>query len=266
MRHASWVGVCILVLSASLGYAGENEGATISFDLEREGEAEAGNQNNEALTDVEPGESLVLSVYADGVSNLATYAVWIRFDTTQVSFEGGDYANFDLFERDVFREAGLTPSSSPMALALEDSSIVVFASSVLPVPGEDDAPDGDGKLLAWMKFTTRDTFEGEASFSLISGNLKGLEAWFTEQEYQDFLEKYPHVEELFEPFIVSANGEVRVDFSADLRSELEPETLMATGNYTWDEVSSEGVEAVAAAPIIAVELGSWGRIKAMMGW
>ena len=211
MRYVSWVVGCILALGVGLSYAGENEGATISFDLERDGEAEMGNQGNEALKDIVPGESLVLSVYADRVSNLAAYVVSVQFDTTRLSFEDGGYTNFALFERDAFAEAGLTPSTAPVTADPADRSIVALSSAALPVPAEDKAPDGDGKLLGWVKFTTLDPFEEEARFSSVSAKLKGVDE-------------------------------------------------------SWDELSSEGVEAVAAAPIIAVELGSWGRIKATMGW
>ena len=209
MRYVSWAAVCILFLSAGPSYAGENEGAVISFDLEWDDQAEKGNQKHVHLKG--PGESVVLSVYADGISNLVAYALLVRFDTTRMFFaEEAGYTNRDPLEFDVFFEAGLTGLGVPPIADPADTSIITLGL-VVPPPraGEvfsdkDKAPDGDGKLLGWMKFTTLDPFEGEARFSLVSARLKGVD-----------------------------------------------------GN--WDEVSLEGEE-----PFIAVELCSWGQIKAMM--
>ena len=175
MRVVSWAVVCMLILTTGLSYAGENAGAVVSFDLELDGQAEKGNQQQSELRGRDAGDSVILSVYADGVSNLCGYVVQVRFDTTQVSFVGGDYLNISLLEFDVFSEAGLSKSSAPATVDPEDPSIVALSSAALPVPGADTAPDGDGKFLGWLKFTTRDPFEGEARFSLVLGKLKGVD-------------------------------------------------------------------------------------------
>ena len=176
MRYVSWVAGCILVLGAGLSYAGQNEGAVISFDLEWDGLVEKGNQRHVVLDmddmEMEPEEpvSVVLSVYADGVSNLCGYEVIVRFDTTRVSFEKGGYMNVPLFEFDVFSEAELSPMSTPVSVQPKDRSTVGLASGVDLSVG-DEAPDGDDKFLGWIKFTTLDSFEGEARFSLALGKL-----------------------------------------------------------------------------------------------
>ncbi|MCK5119818.1 MAG: hypothetical protein KAQ78_09545, partial [Candidatus Latescibacteria bacterium] len=138
------------------------------------------------LTGRDAGDTVLLSVFANGVSNLCGYAVQVRFDTTQVFFVGGDYLNISLLEFDVFSEVGLPKSTTPATLDPQDRSIVQLSSVVPPpAPGEvfsdeDKAPDGDGKFLGWLKFTTRDPFEGEARFSLVLGNLKGVDGEWDE--------------------------------------------------------------------------------------
>ncbi|MCK5526586.1 MAG: hypothetical protein KAJ05_05510 [Candidatus Latescibacteria bacterium] len=179
MRFVSWAVVCMWILGAGLSYAGENAGAVFSFDLELDGQAEKVNQEQSELTGRDARDSVVLSVLADGVSNLCAYAVNVRFDTTQVSFEGGGNTNVTLFEFDVFSEALLSPSFTK-GVDPEDHSIVSLVSAVLPAPGSDTAPDGDGKFLGWLKFTTRDPFEGEARFSLVLGKLKGVDGEWDE--------------------------------------------------------------------------------------
>ena len=80
----------------------------------------------------------------------------------------------------MFSEVGLSKSTTPATVDPEDPSIVALSSAALPAPGSDTAPDGDGKFLGWLKFTTRDPFEGEALFSLVLGKLKGVDGEWDE--------------------------------------------------------------------------------------
>ena len=180
MRVLSWAVVCMLILGVGLSYAGENAGAVISFDLELDGQLEKGNQQQSELRGRDAGDTVILSVYADGVSNLYSYTVSVRFDTTQVSFVEGGYTNMALAEFDVFLAAGLSGTGLPIIGDPDDPSVLPLSSAVLPVPGADKAPDGDGKFLGWLKFTTRDPFEGEARFSLVQGKLRGVDGEWDE--------------------------------------------------------------------------------------
>jgi len=179
MKRVLWVVVGMLMMGG-VGlswsykvYAGENAGVTVTLDLEKEEEGEAGDQGHLTVQNVGPGETVVLSIYGNGLSNVYSYAIEVQFDTTKVVYVEGGATNVGFAEFDVFSAAGLFV----LAPDPENPSIIGAASALLPKPTADKAPDGDGKLLVWMKFTTRASMQtsDEVRFSVVKAQFKGLD-------------------------------------------------------------------------------------------
>ncbi len=162
-----------LLAIGSTAWAGENADATITFDLEKEGNVVVGDQENGYILDVGPNETVILSIYGHGLSNLKAYTIDLKFEPDKVAYTGGGFLRLSPLELDVFSGAGLTPSTVGPAVS---DTLVGLGSSVLPAPTADEAPDGDG-LLAWLEFTTSAEFTTAtlATFSLSKGVLIGVD-------------------------------------------------------------------------------------------
>ena len=162
-----------LLAIGSTAWAGENADATITFDLEKKADVEAGDQGNGYIMNIGPDEVVVLSIYGHGLSNLKAYTIDLKFEPELVSYVNGGALRISPIEFDVFTAAGLSPT--PAFAVIED--VVGGAVAVVPPPPAETAPDGEG-FLAWLEFTTSAEFTTAttATFSLDKGMLIGVDA------------------------------------------------------------------------------------------
>lgn len=151
-----------LLIAGTSAWGGENADATLSVDLEIDGQMQPGDQTEQTtLSGIDPDVTVVLSLYANGAVNLTGYDIEVVYDTTKVSFVSGVFISMTPPEFGALWAAGLSPSTLGPILDPEDPSVLALSASVLPVPSADVAPDGDGLALVFLKFKTKGTFTME---------------------------------------------------------------------------------------------------------
>jgi len=164
-----------LVLAGNV-WAGENAGASIMADLEIQGQVQAGYQGNAKLEGIGPDVTVVLSIYTKGVSNLIAYTFEIGFDAEELEYVSGGFMNTNPVELGVL--SAWSPSTVGPALKPGTNNIIGGGAAILAnPPGADQAPDGDGLLLAVLTFKTKSTFTtgSKAAFWLSALTYKGVD-------------------------------------------------------------------------------------------
>ncbi len=156
-------------------YEGENAHAGLSVDVEIQGKVESGDQGNTGVC-CGPFATVVLSFYTKEVSNLIGNTLSVKYDSAFVSYDRGSFSSFVGEEPNVllpWNPIMVGPAPHPT-----DPEIVGMASMILwNFPDAEEAPDGDGHLLAVLQFTTKAGFKtgDEAEFWIEEITYKGVD-------------------------------------------------------------------------------------------
>ncbi len=165
-----------LVLAGNT-WAGENAGASIMADLELAGAVEAGYQGGKATqTGIGADQTLLLYIYTKGVSNILAYTFEVGFDATKLDYVSGAFMSMNPAEFGAL--ASWSPSNVGPSLKPGTDNVIGGGSAILTnPPAADQAPDGDGLLLAVLTFKTKADFtvEKPAAFWLSALTYKGVD-------------------------------------------------------------------------------------------